>query len=102
MPLRIEPGFEPEKKKQAKHSETKNPDLKKEVLSGKDYAEQIDLDEFPLIMNIREVSEALRISRHMVYRLIENGSLAHIKIGPRCNRIYRESVRKLIDSNSSD
>ena len=46
---------------------------------------------YPMALNVKEVSEILRISTKLVYRLINNGTILSVKIG-RENRIPKTEL----------
>ena len=49
------------------------------------------LKNYPMALNVKEVSEILRISTKLVYRLIKNGTILSVKIG-RENRIPKTEL----------
>ena len=49
------------------------------------------LKNYPMALNVKEVSEILRISTKLVYRLINNGTILSVKIG-RENRIPKTDL----------
>ena len=49
------------------------------------------LKNYPMALNVKEVSEILRISTKLVYRLIKNGTILSVKIG-RENRIPKTDL----------
>ena len=62
------------------------------------------LKNYPMALNVKEVSEILRISTKLVYRLIKNGTILSVKIG-RENRIPKTELiaymRGLVTHNMS-
>ena len=44
------------------------------------------LKNYPMALNVKEVSEILRISTKLVYRLINNGTILSVKIGRENNK----------------
>lgn len=46
---------------------------------------------YPMALNVKEVSEILRISTKLVYRMISNGTLVAVKVG-RENRIPKTEL----------
>ena len=49
------------------------------------------LKNYPMALNVKEVSEILRISTKLVYRMISNGTLMAVKVG-RENRIPKAEL----------
>ena len=49
------------------------------------------LKNYPMALNVKEVSEILRISTKLVYRMINSGTLVAVKVG-RENRIPKAEL----------
>jgi len=49
--------------------------------------------EYPDVMDVKQVSELLKVSNKVVYRLIQDGSLTSLKVG-RSFRIPKVSIMK--------
>jgi excisionase family DNA binding protein len=55
------------------------------------------LDEYPDILNSKEVMEILGISKNTLYELIKNGNIPAIRLGKKLWRIHKESLLKFIN-----
>ena len=54
---------------------------------------------YPLVLTTRQVCEILQIDRHTLYKAIEAGTLAPIRLaGLRVHRFSRDAVLKIIRS----
>lgn len=56
----------------------------------------------PQLLKPSEVCERLNISPETMHRLIENGNLKAVKLGPRSTRVYADSVDALIENGATD
>ena len=45
-----------------------------------------------------EIAEILQIPRHAVYRLVREGRLGALRVGPRCIRVSRESLQQFLSA----
>ena len=54
----------------------------------------------PLVYTINEAAELLRVHRATVYRLIAEGKLERVYIGPKAPRVTRESLVALVENAS--
>jgi excisionase family DNA binding protein len=45
-----------------------------------------------------DAARLLCVSREMVYKMFQRGTLAGVKLGPQCVRIYRDSVQAILDA----
>ena len=52
-----------------------------------------------MLLNVRQVADLLAVSRQCVYTLVDDGQLAHIRVGfaRRCIRIHTKDVIGFID-----
>jgi len=56
----------------------------------------------PLVYTINEAAELLRVHRATIYRLIAEGKLERVYIGPKAPRVTRESPLTLIENASKE
>ena len=54
----------------------------------------------PLVYTINEAAELLRVHRATIYRLIAEGKLERVYIGPKAPRVTRESLLALVENAS--
>lgn len=50
----------------------------------------------PALVSIRQIAEAANLSRGRVRKLINEGKLPAIRLGPRCIRVERDAVLELL------
>jgi len=56
----------------------------------------------PQLLKPSEVCERLNISAETMHKLIESGDLKATKLGPRCTRVYADSVESLIENGAQN
>jgi len=57
-----------------------------------------DLSTLPVVLKVEEVAALLRVSKQVVYRMIEDNGIESVRIGHQI-RIPSESVRALLGGN---
>ncbi|MCI2000590.1 MAG: helix-turn-helix domain-containing protein [Clostridia bacterium] len=55
------------------------------------------LDEYPDILNSKEVMEILGISKNTLYELIKDGEIPAVRLGKKLWRIHKKSLLKFIN-----
>ena len=63
----------------------------------RDVLAAVGLGTAPALLRVADVARALGVSRQTVYRLVAEGELHAVRLGPKGTRVLRESVAALLE-----